>query len=136
MSLKVVHFFFILASIGLSLFFGAWCLQNYSWESEPWGLVLGFISLAGTGGLTYYLIHFLKKTKGFDLLGLLFLMGLLYSPSTWACSVCQFQTPDSPLVMAIREGIWILLFLVAAMVIGFLSLFLFWAKRDRQTTAK
>ncbi|NBX82598.1 hypothetical protein EBQ90_05865 [bacterium] len=92
--------------------------------------------LAGTGGLTYYLIHFLKKTKGFDLLSLLFLLGILYSPSTWACSVCQFQTPDSPLVMAIREGIWILLFLVAAMIVGFFSLFLFWAKRERQTTAK
>lgn len=131
MSLKVVHFVFILCSIALSAFFGIWCLQNYDWETGALFIILGFLSLSATGGLVYYLISFLKKTKGFGFLvwaGISFVS--LYSNSSWACSVCQFKSPDSPLVMAIREGVWAILFLLVPVLAGFLGLFIFWARRD------
>lgn len=131
MSLKVVHFFFIVCSIGLSGFFGSWCLKNYDFDTDPWFVVLGLLSLAAMGGLSYYLLYFLKKTKGYDLLSWVFgLLFLMTSKEAFACSVCQFAAPDSPLVRAIREGIWVLLFLLVPVLAGFLTLFIFWARRD------
>lgn len=136
MSLKVVHFIFILFSLALSAYFGGWCLQNYDWDSDRLMVLLGYCSLSACGGLIFYLIYFLKKTKGFGLLSWLVLFGSILgiSNDALACAVCQFGTPDSPLVRAIRDGIWILLALVAFMLLGFLALFTFWAKRDRQAS--
>ncbi|MFM8269119.1 MAG: hypothetical protein ACKN9V_02935 [Pseudomonadota bacterium] len=132
MSLKVVHLFLILCSIALSGLFGGWCLQNYAWDTDPLLVSLGYLSLSALGGLVFYLFYFLKKTKGFGLL-LIPLAALLFKPQTaLACAVCQFGTPDSPLVRAIREGIWILLFLLVPVLAGFLGLFIFWAKRDKK----
>lgn len=131
MSLKVVHFFFIVCSIALSGFFGSWCLKNYDFQSDPLMVGLGLLSLGATGGLVYYLFYFLRKTKGYDLLSWIFWLGFFLIPSSvQACSVCQFAAPDSPLVRAIREGIWVLLFLLVPVLLGFLALFIFWAKRD------
>lgn len=119
--------------MALSAFFGGWCLQNYEWQTDSLMFVLGLLSLSASGGLVFYLIYFLKKTKGFGLLGLTFITSLmLMEQKALACSVCQFGTPDSPLVLGIRSGIWILLFLVASVLVGFFCLFLFWAKRDTQ----
>jgi len=131
LSLKVVHFFFILCSIALSCFFGFWCLNNYDWASSPSLVILGFLSLSSTGGLIYYLLCFLKKTKGFGFLA----WWILFSPVFWtenslACSVCQFKSPDSPLVLAIRQGVWAILILLVPVLVGFLALFIFWSKRD------
>lgn len=96
-------------------------------------ILLGYLSLSACGGLVFYLIYFLKKTKGF---GLLLWMGLLWGwlnkNDAFACAVCQFGTPDSPLVRAIREGIWVLIFLVVLVLGAFFALFTFWAKRDQQ----
>lgn len=133
MSLKVVHVFLILASIALSAFFGSWCLGNYTFDTDPLMVVLGYLSLAASGGLVLYLIYFLKKTKGFGFLVLLAgLSSLLTSSDAMACAVCQFGTPNSPLVGAIRDGIWVLLFMIAGILVGFTALFLFWAKRSKQ----
>lgn len=137
MSLKVVHFFFIVCSIALSAFFGFWCLQNYDWESGSLFILLGLLSLGSTGGLVYYLIAFLKKTKGFGFLVWLgFALLGFYPERSWGCSVCQFASPDSPLVMAIREGVWAILILLIPVLSGFLGLFLFWAKRDSHSLKK
>lgn len=135
MSLKVVHLFLILCSIVLSGFFGVWSLQNYSWDTDPLLVSLGYLSLSGAGGLVFYLFYFLKKTKGFGLLSLLLLASVFHSKLALACAVCQFGTPDSPLVRAIREGIWVLLFLLVPVLAGFLSLFIFWAKRDKKISS-
>ncbi len=131
MSLKVVHFFFIVCSIALSSFFGGWSLSNYDFDSDPLLVCLGLLSLGASGGLIYYLFYFLKKTKGYDLLSWVLWIGIFLVPNlAQACSVCQFAAPDSPLVTAIREGIWVLLFLLVPVLLGFLALFIFWAKRD------
>lgn len=132
MSLKVVHLFLILCSIVLSGFFGVWSLQNYSWDSDPLLVGLGYLSLSALGGLIFYLFYFLKKTKGFGLLTISWIFLLIQSQSALACSVCQFAAPDSPLVRAIRQGIWVLLFLLVPVLVGFLCLFIFWAKRDKK----
>ena len=117
--------------MGLSAFFGGWCLQNYEWQSDALMVSLGLFSLSASGGLVFYLIYFLKKTKGFGLLSLALTSLLFFQESrAIACSVCQFGTPDSQLVMGIRGGIWILLFLVATVLVGFFTLFVFWSKRD------
>ncbi|NBX93493.1 MAG: hypothetical protein EB078_01925 [Proteobacteria bacterium] len=137
MSLRVVHVLLILASISLSAFFGTWCLKNYGFHSDPLMVILGYLSLSSSGGLVFYLIYFIRKTKGFGLLTLLFVLGnLIPLTGANACAVCQFGTPDSPLVMAIREGIWIILFIVAGILSSFLALFLFWAKRSRELNGK
>jgi len=131
LSLKVVHLFFIVCSIALSAYFGGWCITSYDFESNPLFVGLGFLSLAASGGLVFYLFYFLKKTKGYDLLmWLVAIHGVAMSNEAKACSVCQFAAPDSPLVTAIREGIWVLLFLLVPVLVGFLSLFIFWARRD------
>jgi len=135
LSLKVVHFFLILCSIALSSFFGFWTLQNYAWDTDPLLVILGYLALSGTGGLVFYLFYFLKKTKGFGLLALSWVFILLQSQKAFGCSVCQFGTPDSPLVRAIREGIWILLFLLIPVLSGFFFLFVFWAKRDKNISS-
>jgi len=133
LSLKVVHIFLILTAIALSAFFGSWCLGNYTFDTDPLMVILGYLSLAASGGLVLYLIYFLKKTKGFELLILIAgLKSFLTSSSAMACAVCQFGTPNSPLVGAIREGIWVLLFMITGLLVGFLALFLFWAKRSKQ----
>jgi len=120
--------------MALSAFFGSWCIQNFDWESDKWMVILGYGSLSAFGGLIFYLIYFLKKTKGFGLLSFLFFLMSLVTPNDAnACAVCQFGTPDSPLVQAIRDGIWALLFLVALVLVGFFSLFIFWAKRDQRS---
>ena len=59
MSLKVVHIFFIVASVSLSLFFGFWSFNHYS---ERGGLILtAMLVLAAV--LVVYLIRFIGKTK-------------------------------------------------------------------------
>jgi len=63
MSLKAFHLVFIILSILFSLVFGIWALVNYGTSGRTAELVLGIVSLAGTVGMSIYLIFFLRKFK-------------------------------------------------------------------------
>jgi len=59
MSLKAFHLVFILLSILFSFVFGVWGVMNGGTAE----LVMGIVSLAGTVGMSIYLVFFLKKFK-------------------------------------------------------------------------
>ena len=59
MSLKAFHLVFILLSILFSFVFGVWGVMNGGTVE----LVMGIVSLAGTVGMSIYLVFFLKKFK-------------------------------------------------------------------------
>ena len=63
MSLRVIHVFVILLSIGVTLFFGAWAVNHYLSFKDRTDLYWGLASLVGAGVLIPYLIWFLIKTK-------------------------------------------------------------------------
>jgi len=59
MSLKAFHLVFIILSILFSFVFGIWGVLNGGTAE----LVMGILSLAGTAGMSVYLVFFLKKFK-------------------------------------------------------------------------
>jgi hypothetical protein len=64
MSLKAFHLVFIIASIALTVVFGAWSFMSYR---EPGGSVWYLVSTIGCAvavvGLVFYERYFLKKFK-------------------------------------------------------------------------
>ena len=65
MSLKDFHLIFIICSIILSFFFGAWTIQQYS-PQPSFGLILTTLLSFLIGlGLTVYGVTFFKKSKGY-----------------------------------------------------------------------
>ena len=63
MSLKAFHLVFIILSILFTLMFGIWGVVNHGSSGKTAELVMGILSLSGTGGLAIYLYFFLKKFK-------------------------------------------------------------------------
>ena len=63
MSLKSFHVVFIVASIVLSFFVGAWGLREYRVEGSGSGLALGVMFYVGGVALVAYAIHFLRKMR-------------------------------------------------------------------------
>jgi len=63
MSLKVVHIFIIVLSIGLAVFFGLWAINDYLNLKNTWNLVWGITSLLVGSILIPYLIWFILKAK-------------------------------------------------------------------------
>jgi hypothetical protein len=64
MSLKAIHIIFIIASCGVTLFFGIWAFQQYNGpESSPADLAYLGASILGLAGLIVYARYFLKKLK-------------------------------------------------------------------------
>ena len=59
MSLKAFHLVFIVLSILFSFVFGIWGVMSGGTAE----LVMGIVSLAGTVGMSIYLVFFLKKFK-------------------------------------------------------------------------
>jgi len=58
MSLKIFHVFFILISIGLSVYFGFWGVNHSGTTGYLW---MGIGSFALSIGLIAYLVYFVKK---------------------------------------------------------------------------
>ena len=63
MSLKVVHIFIIILSIGLAIFFGFWAINDYNNLKNTWNLVWGIVSLSVGFILIPYLIWFILKAR-------------------------------------------------------------------------
>ncbi len=64
MSLRFVHIFFILAADLLCTFFGVWGIRRY-WDSQDREtLLLGIGSMAVSVFLVFYLVGFIKRSKG------------------------------------------------------------------------
>ena len=64
MSLKAFHVIFIVASMALTIFFGAWALQNFfSPAGTRVDLVYVCLSVLVAVGLVIYGRYFLKKLK-------------------------------------------------------------------------
>lgn len=128
MSLKAVHFFFILVSIAFSAYFATWCLGSFSWDTEPSFVVLGYLSAFSTVALVPYLVWFLRKTKDYSLLSWVGLLALGISETAAACPVCVGD-PNSPLTKSVNAGVEALLYVVFVILALFASLFIFWARR-------
>jgi hypothetical protein len=64
MGLKSFHVFFIVASIGLSVGFGYWCIQEYLVSGDLPTLALAIGSLACGAAMVGYSRWFLRKLKG------------------------------------------------------------------------
>ena len=64
MSLKAIHIVFILASMGMTLFFGFWSWQQYRGpEGSQIDLAYLGASIAALAGLIIYGRYFLRKLK-------------------------------------------------------------------------
>lgn len=63
MSLRVVHVCVILASIGITLFFGFWAVGEHQHSHNGAILCWGMASLAGGLALIPYVVWFLLKTR-------------------------------------------------------------------------
>lgn len=131
MSLKAFHLVFILASIALSLLFGVWCFEEYSYSGEGVTLGMGIAALLSTFGLSFYLGWFLKKLKHVGFVGFVLFALASFTPTTaQACSVC-IGNPDSTMVKSANAAIWFLLVVISTILVGFAGLFLYWAKKDK-----
>ena len=64
MSLKALHLVFIVASIVLSLGFGAWSVNEFSQGEPKVNLYFGIGSFVAAVALVFYLRAVLKKLKG------------------------------------------------------------------------
>lgn len=128
MSLKTFHVFFIVASFLLSAYFGGWSYREYNYEADSMMLFMAIGSFAIATSLLVYLIWILKRLRNFSFLSLVFLS--LYSNFADACGVC-IGNPNSPLTLAVNEGVWALLFIIGGVLIAFGSLFLYWRARSK-----
>lgn len=131
MSLKAFHLVFILASIALSVLFGVWCFEEYSYTDSRLTLFMGIGSLLSTVGLSAYLVWFLKKLRHIGFVAL----ALLFSPQiAEACSVC-IGSPESLAVKSANSAILFLLVVISSLLVGFAGLFIHWVKKDRHYSA-
>lgn len=128
MSLKAFHLVFILASIALSVWFGVWCLNEYSFTESQGTLVMGLLSFASTVGMSFYLAWFLRKSKNIGYIALA--AALLFSDVASACPVC-IGDPNSLLVKSSNMAVIFMLGVVGVMLAGFAGLFVVWSRRDR-----
>ena len=63
MSLKVIHVFFIMASIVLSAFYGAWQIDIAARSGAVLDWLLGLVSVLAGLALVFYLVWFIRKMK-------------------------------------------------------------------------
>lgn len=125
MGLKAVHLFFIVASVGISVYFGIWCLN----QATSGYTITGIASLLSALGILFYGSWFLKKLRGIGYLAIA--IGLCSLPTVaQACAVCVGD-PNSAMMQGTRVGVVFLLGVVATTLVGFASLFLFWARRQK-----
>jgi len=128
MSLKAFHLVFILASIALSVWFGVWCVNEYSFTESTGTLAMGIISFASTLGMGFYLAWFLRKSKNIGYIALA--AALLFSNAASACPVC-IGDPNSLLAKSANMAVIFMLGIVGVILVGFAGIFVVWSKRDR-----
>jgi hypothetical protein len=128
MSLKAFHLFFILASMALGAGFGAWSFREAADAGVNGYYVVGVGSFLSTIGLGIYLSWFLRKTKK---IGFIALAALLFSPRlVWGCPTCIVNS-NSVMARSANDAVLLMLGLVVMLLVGFASLFIFWALRAR-----
>ena len=128
MSLKAFHFVFILASIALSVWFGVWCVQEYSFTESKLTAAMGIGSFLSTVGLSVYLVWFLRKLRNISFIAL----ALLFAPeAAQACAIC-IGDPNSPLVKSANSAVLFLLVVVSVLLAGFAGTFVVWARREKR----
>ncbi|MCG3176379.1 MAG: hypothetical protein MOGMAGMI_01328 [Candidatus Omnitrophica bacterium] len=64
MSLRIVHIFFIVCALVLSIGYAVWSLQTPGVKDQPLHSGLGWLSLAVAVALVVYLKWFVSKQKG------------------------------------------------------------------------
>ena len=129
MSLKAFHLVFILASIALGVWFGIWCMGEYSFTESALTLGMGLLSFASSVGLSVYLGWFLKKSRGIGYIVLA--LGLFASSQASACPVC-IGDPNSLFVKSANMAVIFMLGVVGVMLAAFAGLFILWSRRDKQ----
>lgn len=130
MSLRVVHAFFIGISILFFLWFGVWILSQ-SEGGMDWYVLTAVAAWLVAGGLSFYLINFLKGSSKKFLFASSVLGWTVLRPETvWACAMCQGNL-SSPLAKNATVGIWVLLVVICGVLLSFASMFFLWFWRSR-----
>ncbi len=134
MSLKSFHLFFIIVCLALGTWFAVWCFNEGQEVGSHSTMIMGYLALIWTFGLSLYLGWVLRKMKniayGFALACLFF----SHPTGALACAVC-FGNPKSPLVQSANTAILFLLAVVGMVLAGFGGLFLKWRSRAKKYEA-
>lgn len=142
MSLKIVHVAFIICCLALSAVVGVWGISSYRAGGAILGLILASVFLLLGVALAIYLPRYWVKMKDLEKMkrrgmhlvtfAVLTIGTLLLPDVAHACAVC-YGDPDSVQVIGLNRAIWVLLAIVGAVQVGFVSMFVQFRRRARRT---
>jgi hypothetical protein len=139
MSLRAFHLLFIALSVILAAFFAAWAVEQYRSVHQDSYIVVSVVSLACGIALAVYGLRFSGKREICRRLPLrkaltaLIVLGL--PKAAFACPVC-FGQNDSPLAVAMNNGILFMLGFVVAVLVCFASFFIYLVRRANLVAAQ
>ena len=122
MSLKAFHLVFVIASILMGIFVGAWGIREYQDSGDVAALIMGVVFIALGVLLIVYGRKMLKKTEHIGYLCLLTL--LTFEQNATACAACYGES-DSALAKGMNAGIFTLLIIVGGLLMGIVAFFVF-----------
>jgi hypothetical protein len=126
MSLRAFHLVFIVVSVVLAAFVGAWAVGQYRMVHEMVYAVTAGVAFVASAGLVAYAAMFQRKTR--HLVALILMLAV--PRAALACPVC-FGNSDAPMAKAMNQGIWLMLGVVAFVLVGFASFFISLVRRAR-----
>mgnify|MGYP001161285169 FL=1 len=132
MSLKAFHLVFVIASILMGIFVGAWGIREYQVSGDIAALILGAVFIALGVFLIVYGRKMLKKTEHIGYLCLLTLLS--FEQNTAACAACYGES-DSALAKGMNAGILTLLIIVGGLLMGIVAFFVFIYYRSKKAAA-
>ena len=132
MSLKAFHLVFVIASILMGIFVGAWGIREYQDSGDVAALIMGVVFIALGILLIIYGRKMLKKTEHIGYLCLLVLLSL--EQTTAACAACYGEN-DSTLAKGMNAGIFTLLIIVGGLLMGIVAFFIFIYYRSAKSAA-
>ena len=132
MSLKAFHLVFVVASILMGIFVGAWGINEYQDSGDIGALILGAVFIALGVFLIVYGRKMLKKTEH---IGYLCLMALLiFEQNASACAACYGES-DSGLAKGMNAGIITLLIILGGLLTAIVGFFIFIYYRGAKVAA-
>jgi len=126
MSLRAFHLVFIVVSVVLAAFIGAWAVGQYRQLHEMLYVVTAVVAFVASAGLVAYAAAFQRKTR--HLVALILILAV--PRAALACPVC-FGNSDSPMAKAMNQGIWLMLGIVAFVLVAFATFFISLVRRAR-----
>jgi hypothetical protein len=132
MSLKAFHLVFVVVSILMGIFVGAWGIMEYQDSGDIAALILGAVFIALGVLLVVYGRKMLKKTEHIGYLCLL--LFFTFEHHAMACSACYGES-DSALAKGMNAGIFTLLVVIGGLLTGIVAFFVFISYRGAKAAA-